>query len=436
MKSNKLTRRDDLALHLLPRLRALLRDRASAPLSVAGVVLFIYVACTLVMFRAGAVATDFAMVGAKFAHKSTASSVITFGPSFHYAPLVGYDGQFCYFIALDPQNARYYIDAPAYRYERILYPLVARALALGQSALIPYTLILVNILAISGGALLLAYWLRRRGVSPWLALLYGLYSGLFIGYRRDLTEPLGYGLVILAISCFDVWRRRALWTGLVFGLAALAREATLLFAVVYVAALLFESPSPATDSHTRITSYLQRIRHNWRPAALMLALAVGPFLAYKVFLTLWLGTSGTPTSLFPSLIPFSGLILMLQPQRHTLVQLFLVCAPGLVCFALSLWAILRRRATVEIWALFANAAFFVVLLNPVWYEDSAPATTRIGIGIVLAALLAIPSFDALLKRDRRWLIACAPVWMSYTGLYLAVTALFVFTGVIVWPFLR
>lgn len=386
------------------------------------------------MFRAGAVATDFAMVGQKFAHASTASSTITFGPNFHYAPLVGYDGQFCYFIALDPQNARFYIDAPAYRYERILYPLIARVLALGQSALIPYTLILVNILAITGGALLLALWLRRRGVSPWLALLYGLYSGLFIGYRRDLTEPLGYGLVILAIYCFDVCRRhRALWTGLVFGLAALAREATLLFAVVYVAALLFESKPP---SGTGAETNSQRIRHNWRPAALMLALAVGPFLAYKVFLTLWLGTSGTPTSLFPSLIPFSGLILMLQPQRHTLVQLFLVCAPGLVCFALSLWAILRRRATVEIWALFANTAFFVVLLNPVWYEDSAPATTRIGIGIVLGALLAVPSFDALLKRDRRWVIACAPVWLSYTGLYLAVTALFVFTGAIVWPFLR
>src|SRR5512139_1594311 len=60
----------------------------------------------------------------------------------------GYDGQFAYQIARDPLNAARLLDVPAYRYQRILYPLVACAVALGQGNLIPWTLIAVNWLAL------------------------------------------------------------------------------------------------------------------------------------------------------------------------------------------------------------------------------------------------------------------------------------------------
>src|SRR6266436_1733061 len=45
----------------------------------------------------------------------------------------GYDGQFSYWLAVDPSPAAAgtHFDVPAYRYQRILYPLLARALALG-----------------------------------------------------------------------------------------------------------------------------------------------------------------------------------------------------------------------------------------------------------------------------------------------------------------
>jgi hypothetical protein len=402
------------------RMRLLWQRVALSPLAVFAVVLFIYAAWTLATFHAGYVATDFALVSWHFAHQSTASSAITFGSNFRYSVGQGYDGQFCYFIALDPRNARFYIDDPAYRYGRILYPIAARLLAFGQAALIPYALILINLLAISGGVLLLAYWLRRHGVSPWLALVYGLYSGLFVAYQRDLTEPLGYGLVILAIFCFDFSRRRVLWAGICFGLAALAREATLVFAVVYLLARLFEAP--LTDSQAGIASYLHRIGRNWRPAALMLALVVGPFLAYKLFLVAWLRTTGTPADLFPSLIPFSGLITMFPVRNDDIMAVVIVCVPGLICCAMSIWAIVRRRITVEVWALLVNDVLFVVMLKPVWYIDPSAATTRIATGVVLAALLSVPAFDILAKRHRRWLMVCAPLWVSYTCLYMATTA--------------
>lgn len=70
---------------------------------------------------------------------------------------VGYDGQFTYFIARDGAGAEPFIDGASLRYQRIIYPLFARLLAVGQADLIPYTLILINVLALGIGAGALAY---------------------------------------------------------------------------------------------------------------------------------------------------------------------------------------------------------------------------------------------------------------------------------------
>src|SRR2546430_5783840 len=138
-----------------------------------------------------------------------ASSVIKPDPAYPTESASGYDGQFFYYLALDPVNARYYMDASTYRYTRILYPLVARALALGRPDLIPVTLFLVNWLALAGGTLAVATWLKRRGLSPWFALLYGFYPGLQFALARDLSEVMAYSLVALAILVFDMAGRSA-----------------------------------------------------------------------------------------------------------------------------------------------------------------------------------------------------------------------------------
>lgn len=62
-------------------------------------------------------------------------------------PGEGYDGQFYYYLAVDPANARFYMDSPGYRYLRPVYPAAARALALGFREAIPWTLLLVNLVA-------------------------------------------------------------------------------------------------------------------------------------------------------------------------------------------------------------------------------------------------------------------------------------------------
>ena len=104
----------------------------------------------------------------------------------------GYDGQFFYYIARDPLHAAPFLSHPAYRYQRIVYPLLVAVLSLGQENLIPYMLLLVNFIAIVLGTELLARLLIREHLSPWFSLAFGLYFGQATAFIFDTTEPLAY----------------------------------------------------------------------------------------------------------------------------------------------------------------------------------------------------------------------------------------------------
>jgi hypothetical protein len=389
-------------------------------LAVAALVLLIYGAWVAAYLLHGGEALDFTATSLHFLLKSHASPVIRFDPTYHgYIPAdkLGYDGQFAYFLALDPINARYYIDVPAYRYGRILYPMVARLLALGQPGLVPYTLILVNLLALAGGTLVVATWLRRKRLSPWLALLFGVYPGLFIAFQRDLNEPLAYALAALGVYLFDFGgRRRLLWAGLAFGLAALAREATLVFPFVYGVALLLRATSfpppvgqPFVSVRAGFAWLWARLAANWRSATLFGALAAGPILLYKVFLFVWLG-SGVPQSVLPELIPFQGLFAHWPFDGEQVLILEGIVAPGLLALAVAVWALRRSARSVALWALLGNVVVFVILLNQSSY--SMMAAGRVTAGVPLATLFCLPAIDALTKRTRTWLVACGLLWMS------------------------
>lgn len=389
------------------------------------IVLVCYAWWTLAFLHAGHNVYDFIHVGRNFAQQSTRSATISaaFGPDYHYDRIVGYDGQFCYFIALDPVNAHYYVDRPAFRYGRILYPLAARLLALGQAALMPYTLLLINWLAVGGGTLLVALWLKRKERPAWLAIFYGLYSGLFIAYQRDLTEPLSYGLVALAIYLFDFGgRRRFIWSGLAFAGALLARETTVVFAGLYAIAPLFAALTSGGVATTTLRGWRERllasVRAGWRNAALLASVAFVPFLLYKLFLLLWLGSPGVRSDLAPRWIPFEGL-LVYWPWPTLGWTVYTLVLPALLCAILGLLALRRQFFSVEIWALLANVLLFIVMLPPLDYVDYQ-GTSRITTGVVLAALYCVPAFDAIMWRRRWWLLACGALWITVT-IFLFVT---------------
>lgn len=211
---------------LTARLRTL-RRAISAPPAVAAVVLLSWGCWYLLFFAQGHDLRDLILVSDDTIHHSTMSSIIRIDPTYHYH--AGYDGEFAYFLALDPQHAAGYLAKPIYRYTRILYPMLVRLLALGKPQLIPWTMILVNLLAMILGTLVAASWLRRKGYSPWFGLLFGLTPGLVIGMQYDLNEPTSIALAAAGMALLtweELPRSRHWWlAGLAFAVAALAREA-------------------------------------------------------------------------------------------------------------------------------------------------------------------------------------------------------------------
>jgi hypothetical protein len=143
---------------------------------------------------------------------------------------VGYDGQWFFYIAHDPllrePDPASFLDLPAYRYARILYPTLAWAAALGQPAALPWALLGVNLLAVILGTAATFDILRTVGGNRWLALVYGFSPPVLIGMLATLAEPTSFALVMGGIAL--ALRRRHALAGLTLALAVLAREPAIL----------------------------------------------------------------------------------------------------------------------------------------------------------------------------------------------------------------
>jgi hypothetical protein len=368
-----------------------------SPIAVAGVALLGYLLIFLLFFNSTGDLRNFILIGEEFVTKSDRSSVIALDPTYRYSEYGGYDGQFVYFIALDPGNARYYVDNPSYRYTRILYPMAARALALGNPDWVPSTLLLVNWLALGLGTWAVAAWCAARGLSPWLGLVYAFFVGQAHSFTRDLHEPLAYGLLAVAVYFFDGGRR--MWAGLVFGLAALGREQTLVFPALYALRILLEGD----------------LRSEWRGRtgrfALFSVLAFGPFALWQLTILSWFGSLGFGVGSGFLRLPLSGVydIYPLPGQKIEVVEA--VVLPGTICLVVALLAIWRNREArgrVEIWALAINSLVFATLLFPdILVELFAAA--RVATPIVLAAIYSLP-----FVRRRGWFYVCAALWLAPT----------------------
>lgn len=307
----------------------------------------------------------------------------------------GYDGQFAYFIASDPLGGWQRCDAPAYRYQRILYPLLAWALALGQPAAVGWTLVLVNLAALAGGTRVMERLLESRGASPWYALVYGLYGGLMAGLRLDLTEPLAVGLAQGALWAGE--RRRSLLAALLFSLAVLAKE-TALIAVVGLALHLL-------------------VERRWREALQLGMIAVLPFAAWQGVLWAWLGqpgigSGGAMATPFEA-VPFGGLWRVATVSWPAFWLLLALLGPLFVLP--TVWALgaagcdlLRGRRHPWVWVLLAQAAVLPFLPFSTWREPLAMA--RLGSGLVAATLL----YGAL-RRSRR-VLNWSMVWLATLAL--------------------
>jgi hypothetical protein len=304
---------------------------------------------------------------------------------------MGYDGQFAYQIAKDPANAAPFLDEPAYRYQRILYPILAHLLAIGNEDLIPCMLILINLISLVLGTLATEKLLQDHGHSRWYAIAYGAFAGLLLSLRLNLTEPLAFALVQWGVLFFD---RGRLWRSLpFFALAALTRELTLFFAAACV-----------------ITLWADK---RYRSGVIWGLGAIIPFGLWQVFLRLWLGewgvnSGGARASSF-ELIPFRGWwgYPHTDPKIFILLSIFILLValiPAMIGLVVGLQALWKGKHGLGVWILLFNAMIFPFL--PTSNVLNLPGLLRITIGLVVAFLNygAIQPSQRALRYSQLWLV--------------------------------
>jgi hypothetical protein len=295
----------------------------------------------------------------------------------------GYDGQFNYYIARDPNPERVqpYLDSPAYRYQHILYPLLARALALGNPAAIPWTLIAVNLACLFAITFFTGELLAVRGASRWGGLIFGLWAGLLGAVRLDLSEPLALLLVILAlwIAGTDLERKLAL-CALLLALAMLAKETMVPFVLGWFAWLL--------------------LRRRIGGAALILS-ALAPYAGMQLWL--WtvfgapgVGSGGAGATPF-EWIPFAGLFKIAGASLPAFAALSIVYLPGLLFPAvfglaapLADW--IRRRINPEGLLLLANAAMIAFAPFSTFREPLGILRLACGLILCMGLYAAVKKF--------------------------------------------
>lgn len=160
----------------------------------------------------------------------------------------GYDGVAFYRLALDPftrvQTAYgVSLDNPAYRHQRIGYPLVVWALSLGRARIVPRVMVGVNFAALVIMGALGAMLARQYGHHALLGLLFPLFPGFAISLSRDLSEIVASTCALAAIVAMG--SRRFRWAAFFLSYAVLTRETTLIVAMALAVSYAYQRRFPA-----------------------------------------------------------------------------------------------------------------------------------------------------------------------------------------------
>jgi hypothetical protein len=293
----------------------------------------------------------------------------------------GYDGQFSYQIAFNPLQGWRYVDRPAYRYQRILYPLLARLFALGQRDWIPYTLILANTVAVGLCAFFAAQILDHYDVNAWYALPCGLYVGLLIALRLDTNEPWSHAMILASIW-FHV-KDKTWLSPFALSLAIFAKE---------TAVVAFSAFS--------VSFFLSR---KWKRIRQLLLAAALPFVGYRLLLyslfgSIGLASGGSGATGF-SLVPFGGLLgigrdgITASPIWLMIVTP-LVVLPSLAAIILAGHSLKQGLWNPLVFMLLGYGLLMIVLPSSTYRELSG--TARLSIGLVHSMVLY-----GGLRRNRR-----------------------------------
>jgi hypothetical protein len=245
-------------------------------------------------------------------------------------------------------------------------------LALGHQDWIPYTLILVNIVAIGLCAFLAAKTLDHFDVNPWYALPCGLYVGLLIALRLDTNEPCSHALILASVWFHT--RDRTWLSAFALGLAIFAKETAIVALAAFSVSFLLS----------------QKWKRIWQ-----LLLAAGlPFVAhrsllYEGFGSIGLASGGSGATGF-SLIPFGGLLAIGGDSIAALLIWLLIMTPLVVLPSVAAVILagrsLRRGARNPLVLMLLGYGLLMIVLPRSTYHELS-GTARLSIGLVHSMVL-------------------------------------------------
>lgn len=143
----------------------------------------------------------------------------------------GYDGQFYFRLAINPVTNKktdhgITIDYPAYRHQRIVYPLLSWFLTLGNINLLPTIMFLINLVSLSLIGLIGGYLAKSfKTHSLWGSIL-AFSPGFPYTLSRDLTEILQ--ILFMLLGTLLLTKGKYILCATALTLAVLTKETSLL----------------------------------------------------------------------------------------------------------------------------------------------------------------------------------------------------------------
>ncbi len=330
-----------------------------SPLSLSLILILLFLGFTLA--QAGGDPTVFAEIGTRFSENDPQGTE-------------GYDGQFVYFIAqdMDPAQVAPLLDVPAYRYQRILLPLLANLLSFGQQNLVAWMIPLISLIAHLIGIWAVSQLLSSWGRSRWLALVYALWVGFMLALRLDLPEPLAYALIASALLAQQKEKKALSWV--LYALAIFAKEVTILF---LLAQFLYDL-----------------LGKRWKDAVglsliALLHFALFQLWLYQTFGAFGIGSGGAMATAF-EWIPFMGIFRIGEHSMLFLAAILAVYTPTIILPVIwGIWQSVKtwRKEGAELLALgfLLNAVVFLFIPFSTYREPNG--IFRLMDGLILSLLL-------------------------------------------------
>lgn len=276
-------------------------------------------------------------------------------PDLHLTESYGHDGQQFYVISrhpFEPQAAERSVSPLAYRYRRILFPLVGSVLAPSGGRQLIAVFLLESLVGVALGAWALT---RLPGAPRWLPLSMAFTPGVIAAMGLSLSDALATGLGLLAVAL--AMERRWWPTVAALVAAVLTRETLILVAVGLVL-------TPGMPKRMR---------------AATLAVPALVFAAWSAWSSHAAGASSTKGGADQLAFPFAGWLTVHVPmgQRFLLLAVFVLLAAG----AWRAW----RTGAPHVAAIVALGALLLVSISDLvafnWTNSMRPVAPMIPLAL-------------------------------------------------------